>query len=115
MHVSYLLRKAMYCVLEYSRTRHIKNRGRSYLVLTILVDPLEGVLHVPEPCVARTTLMQQCRTIGETSDSQPIVIGDEDEITTQVELKVAISVFHRLRLDANSPGPQAYFLTCCRL
>lgn len=61
--------------------------GVSAKVRDVLVDPLESMLHIPETGVARTALVQQGRAVGETGDAEPIVVGDEDEIAAQVELK----------------------------
>lgn len=62
--------------------------GVSTEVGDILVDPLESVLHIPETGVARTALVQQGRAVGETRNTQSVVVRDEYEITAQVELKI---------------------------
>lgn len=65
--------------------------GVSTKVRDVLVDPLESMLHIPETGVARTALVQQGRAVGETSDAKPVVVGDEDEITAQIELGKRLS------------------------
>lgn len=52
----------------------------------VLVDPLECVLHIPEADVAHAALVEEGWAVGETGHAETVVVGDEDEVCSQIEL-----------------------------
>ena len=51
----------------------------------IFLSQLESMTDIPDSSVGGFALMQEGKAVGETSKTEPLVVGDEDEFPRQIK------------------------------